>query len=185
MELQITGKNLKILPDVRERIEKKMSKLNKHLPNIMEATFEVTEEQTKSPQHRYVVQITMNSAGTLLRAEERSSNLITAIDRTVEVMDRQVEHFKGRLYEKGRNTSIRQEFAEEREKMLAAMPSRISKVKRFTLQPMTAEDAIDQMLLLDHDFFLFTNSETNRLNLVYRRRDETFGLIEPETSQKG
>jgi putative sigma-54 modulation protein len=180
MDLQITGKNLKIQPDIRERIEKKTSKLDKHLPNIMEANFEITEEHTKSPQQRFVVQITLNSAGTILRAEERSSNLVTAIDRAVEVMDRQVEHFKGRLYEKGRTVSIRQEFANEREKELAATSSRISKVKQFKLQPMTPEEAIDRMLLLDHDFFLFINSDTDRLNLVYRRRNDSFGLIDTQ-----
>ena len=178
MELQITGKNMKVLPEVRQHIERKLNKLNRHLPRIREAKVEITEEKTKSPQQRYVVQVTLNSAGTLLRAEERSSNLITAIDRATAVMDRQIEHFKGRLYERGRNTSIRAEFAQEAQSF--EPPNRISKVKRFAVQSMPVEDAIDQMLLLGHDFFLFVNPETNQLNLVYRRKDDDFGLIEPE-----
>jgi len=180
MELQITGKNMKVLPEVRARIERKMGKLNHHLPNIMEANAEITEEKTKSPQQRYVVQITINSSGTLLRAEERSSNLITAIDRAAEVLDRQIEHYKGKLYDRGRNASIRTELSREAQKAPAEPQGRISKFKRFAVTPMSVEEAIDQMLLLGHDFFLFLNPATKQLNLVYRRRDDSFGLIEPE-----
>ena len=81
MELQITGKNTELSPDVRGYIERKLGKLNRHLPNILESKVEITEEKTKSPQQHYVVQVTVNSKGTLLRGEERAEDLYGAVDR--------------------------------------------------------------------------------------------------------
>ena len=80
MELQITGKNMELLPAVRQYIERKLGKLNRHLPNITEAKIEISKEKTKSPQQRFVVQVTIDSSGTLLRGEERGEDLFAAID---------------------------------------------------------------------------------------------------------
>ena len=91
MKLQITGKNMDILPTVRSYVERKLGKLSRHLANIMEAKVEIAEEKTKSPQHHFVVQVTINSNGTLLRGEERGESLITAIDKAEAVLNRQIE----------------------------------------------------------------------------------------------
>ena len=179
MELQITGKNVKVTPTVRRYIERKVDKLSRHLPSIIEAIVEVTEEKTRSVEHRFVAQITLDSQGTTLRGEERGDDLLAAIDKVVATMDRQIEHHKGKLYKKGRGSSLtRSEFQPESETTEPA--KRVTKVKHFAVKPMSVDEAIDQMELLGHDFFLFLNAETDSLNLLYRRKDGNYGLIEPE-----
>lgn len=179
MELQLTGKNVKITPTVRRYVERKVDKLSRHLPDIIESIVEVTEEKTKSAAQRFVAQIILDSHGTILRGEERGDDLLAAIDKVVATMDRQIEHYKGKLYKKGRGSSLaRTEFQPEPE--TTAPAQRVTKVKRFAVKPMSADEAVDQMELLGHDFFLFLNAETDSLNLLYRRKDGNYGLIEPE-----
>ena len=179
MKLQITGKNIDILPTVRSYVERKLGKLSRHLPNIMEAKVEISEEKTKSPQYHFVVQVTINSNGTLLRGEERGESLFTAIDKAEAVLNRQIERYKGKRYDKGRGSSLaRGELSEE---VVAAQPLRkVVKIERFAVKPMSLAEALDQMELLGHDFFLFSNADTEELNLLYRRKDGNYGLIETE-----
>jgi len=179
MELQITGKNVELTPTVRQFIERKLGKLGRHLPNIVEYKVEILEQKAKSPQQHFVVQVTLNSNGTLLRGVDRGEDLLIAINKVAEVMNRQIEHYKGKLYEKGKGSSLaRGEFNEEAGPTL---PSReVVKIKRFAVKPMSVAEAIDQMELLGHDFFLFFNADTEEINLLYRRRDGNYGLIEPE-----
>lgn len=177
MELQITGKNMEVSPTVRRYIERKLGKLNRHLPKILESKVEITEEKTKSPKQHFVVQVTVNSKGTLLRAEHRGEDLFIAIDKVETTMKRQIEHYKGKLYDKGRGISLaRGGLSPE---AIEPLPT-LTRVKRFIIKPMPTDEAIHQMELLDHDFFLFYNIDTDGLNLVYRRRDGNYGLIEPE-----
>lgn len=179
MELQITGKNMRLTPEMRKLIEHKLAKLRRHLPNMTESKVEVTEEKTRSPQQRFVVQITIDSSGTLLRAEERAESMFNAIDKAVAIMDRQIEHYKGKLYKKGRGSSLaRGEFHAEtgsRNK-----EERVIRRKKFVVEPMGVPEAIDKMEILGHDFFLFLNEGTDKLNLLYRRRNNGYGLIEPQ-----
>lgn len=179
MELQITGKNIELSPAVRRYIERKLDKLSRHLPNIIETKVEISEEKTKSPQEHFVVQVTVDSNGTLLRSQGRGADLFTAIDKVAAVITRQVEHYKGKRHDKRRGGSLaRGEFSEEAEKQ----PLRkVVKVKQFTVKPMSVAEAIDQMELLGHDFFLFFNADSKGLNLLYRRKDGNYGLIEPES----
>lgn len=191
MEIQVTGKNLELTPAVRSYVTRKLDKVNRHLPNIMGFDVEITQERTRSPNQRFVVQVTVNSNGTLLRGEERGEDLYSAIDKVAEVMNRQVEHFKGKLYAKGRGgVTIRNVAAAEAAEPAAAEEAeptgekpRIVRVKKFNIKPMSVEEAADQMSLLGHDFFLFTNSDSNGLNLLYRRKDGDFGLIQPAVTK--
>jgi len=177
MELQITGKNIELTPTVRQLIEHKLGKLTRHLSNIVEYKVEISEEKTKSPEQHFVVQVTIDSNGTLLRGVERGEDLPMAINKVAAVMNRQIEHYKGKLYEKGRRSSFaRSELKEE----AAQPPRKVVKVKRFAVKPMSVAEALDQMELLGHDFFLFFNADSDELNLLYRRKDGDYGLIEPE-----
>ena len=178
MELQITGKNIDLSPTVRRYIERKLGNLSRHLPSIIGSKVEIFEEKTKSPQQHFVVQVTVDSSGTLFRGEERGEDLFTAIDKVAATMNRQIEHYKGKRYSKGKGSSLaRGEFSEE----VVAQPLRkVVKVKRFAVKPMSVTEAIDQMELLGHDFFLFFNADSEELNLLYRRKDSNYGLIEPE-----
>jgi putative sigma-54 modulation protein len=169
MELVITGKHLSITPEVRSYIERKLSKLGRHLPAIMQANVEISEEKTKSKEQHFVAQVTMDAGGSILRGEVRGEDLLTAIDRVEKVMVRQIDRYKGKTQEKGR-TSIRDEAAE-------AIPQpKVIRTKRFDLKEMTVEKAIDSMELLGHDFFLFLD-ENREANLLYRRKDGNYGLI--------
>ena len=177
VELKIIGKNMKLAPAVHHYVERKLGKLGRHLPDITGARVEVSEEKTRSPQQRFVVQVTIEGSSTLLRGESRGENPLEAVDKVVATMDRQIEHHKGKLYDKRRgSSSARSKLGKEAE----TTPSSVVKVKRFAVKPMPIAEAIDQMELLGHDFFLFFNADNEELNLLYRRKDGNYGLIEPE-----
>lgn len=179
MELQITGKNVELSPAVRTYIERKLGKLDRHLPHITESKIEITEEKTKSPQQHFVVQLTVDRNGNLLRSQERGETLFAAIDKVMGVIDRQIEHYKGKLYDKKRGSSLaRGKLSEAAETRPTS--KKVVKVKRFAVKPMSVDEAIDQMELLGHDFFLFFKADSEELNLLYRRKDGNYGLIEPE-----
>lgn len=175
MDIQITGKHVEVSPTVQEYIERKLNKLGNHLSALDEFKVELGREQTRSPNDRFVVQVTVNCAGTLLRGESRAINLLSAVDEVTRVMDRQVERFKGRLFQRGKGVSLRH---------LAppAEAPRIARVKRFPLHPLTPEEAAEQMEMLGHTFFLFLNPDTGTVNLIYHRQDGSYGLIEPVVS---
>ena len=180
MQLQISGKNMELSPEVRHYIERKLGKLNRYLPNIVETKVEVVEEKTKSPQQHFIVQVTVNSNGTLLHSQERGADLFTAINKVTAVVNRQIEHYKGKLYSKRRKASSFTRGGFSQELGVAQPTEKVVKVKRFAIKPMSVNEAIDQMEFLGHDFFLFLNADSEELNLVYRRKDNNYGLIEPE-----
>jgi len=172
MELQIIGKNMQVSDDVQEFIHKKVEKLDRHFPQLSQGTVEVAHEPTKSSQRRYVVQITLAHKGALLRGEGHAADVHTAINGAVAVMDRQVARYKGKLYDKGGKLDL----ATENNPVC-----NIVREKRFLLKAMSAEDAVEQMELLGHDFFMFISETSNQYCLVYRRQDEDYGLIEGVT----
>jgi len=183
MDMKITGKNIEVSPAIREHMAQKFSKIDRCLSNIISFDVVATEEKTHSPEQRYIVQVTLDSNGTLIRGEERGPDLYTATDRTVEVMHRQIERYRRKLpYSRNKGkSSIRTVTTEvvAVEQELAQEGPRIVKTKKFDLKPMSVEEAVDQMELLGHDFFLYFNPENNRINLLYRRKDGNYGLIEP------
>jgi putative sigma-54 modulation protein len=183
MELVIKGKNMEVEKAAQEYIKSKLNRLERHLPDITEVKVELVQEMTKSAENRFVAQVTINSHGTLLRGEERASNVYAAIDTVVDVLNRQIERFKDKLYRSRRRiTPFRREEATEelQEEKIEERESRIVRVKRFPVKPMTPDEAVDQMELLSHDFFIFFNPESDRFAVIYRRGDGNYGLIEPE-----
>ncbi|MFH1646744.1 MAG: ribosome-associated translation inhibitor RaiA [Chloroflexota bacterium] len=183
MELQIAGTNIELTPTVRRYVERKLGKLDKHLPGIIETRAEISEEQTRSPQQRYLVRVTVNSGvgGTAVHGEERGEDLFKAVDRVAAIMVRQLDDRKGKLYEKRRGTSLaRGEFNSEVEPPEPVR--RVVKTKRFAIKPMSLEEATEQMEVLGHSFFLFFDADAGQVKLLYRRNDGNYGLIEPEFS---
>lgn len=178
MELQITGQGIELLPTVKDYIEKKFAKFDRHFQNINGTKVELSEQKTKSQDQRYRVQVTLDANGTLLRGEERAENLLVAIDKVIPVIDRQMERYKGKLLKKNKaGASIRTGDKADSE---SPREPELVRTKRFRIKPMSVEDAIDQMELLGHDFFLFHNSATKEFNLLYRRKDGNYSIIEPE-----
>ena len=178
MDLQLTGHNVEILPTVRSYVEKKLDKLGRHLPSINVVKVELTEQKTKSQEQRYRAQVTLEVNGTLLRAEEPAENLLVAIDRVVPSLDRQIERYKGKYYRKNRAGLAARAQAQEEAAEEKATP-RVVRTKRFSMKLMSVDEAIDQMELLGHNFFLFHNATTRELNLVYKREDGNYSIIEP------
>ncbi len=177
MKLIVSGKNLEVSEGLKEYVEKKIGRLDRYLPSLTEARVEFVLEKTKSAAQREVVQVTLRTNGTLLRGEERSSDFGSAVDIVMEKLERQIERYKGKHY-RGRGQA-------ERATEIEAEPDemerpRVVRMKRFRTKPMTEEDAIEQMELLGHNFFVFTHRERGTINVLYRRNDGNYGLIEPE-----
>jgi len=185
MELEIRGKKLQLSKAVETYVSKKMGKLTHLLPSIVETKVEISKEKAKSPTNRYVVQVTVKSNSVLIRAEERQADVYAAIDAADDIIRKQIGRFKGKYYLKNRRAARqRKELgtpieAEAEEKKT---PDVIVKAKRFPIKLMTVEEASVQMELLGHDFFIFLNADNNSFNVLYRRKDGYYGLIEPEVA---
>ena len=179
MELNLTSKGIELTPELHRRIERKLNRLTRHLDRIIETKVEITEEKTRSPQHRFLARLAVDSGRTVLHSEERAESVLSAIDKVAQAMERQIEHRKGKLQDKGKAVSfVKSELSQEAEP--APISKKVVKVKRFALKPMSVAEAADQMELLGHDFFLFHNIDSDEINLLYRRKDGNYGLIEPE-----
>lgn len=177
MQLIIKGKNLEITDALRNYVQKKVGKLDRYLPRIDEARVELSVQSAKDAAHRQVVQVTLRSNGTILRAEERSADMFASIDAVVDKIHRQIARYKEKR-RRGRGTQeealpVEEPIVEEEERTLV-------RTKRFVMVPMTVEEAAEQMELLGHDFFVFYNGENAGINVLYRRHDGNYGLIIPE-----
>jgi len=186
MEIVVRGRNVSVTERVQEYVEKKVGKLERYLPIIDEARMELSQEETRSAQHRMTAQLTVRSRGKVLRAEERDQDLFAAIDLVAEKMQRQITRFKDRLYSRGQvrgAETVRVPEAVEpvTESVAEAEPvGSIVRTKTFEVAPMNPEEAIEQMELLGHDFFVFYNSDFDGINVLYRRRTGDYGLLQPE-----
>jgi putative sigma-54 modulation protein len=179
MELHITGTNTKLTVKAHSYIKQKLSKINKHFPDIIDIKTEIAEEQTKSRQQHYLIKATVNSGigNASFHAEERAEDLFKAVDKVAVVLTRQLEKHKGKVYRSGRhNPLVRGKFPQP----LISHPRKVVKTKQFILEPMLLEEAIARMENLGHDFFLFLDANASEVRLLYRRNDGDYGLIEPE-----
>ncbi len=170
VKIEILARNLDLTDKMRETLNKKVSKLSRFLRNLDEA---------RVASDRFVAQITIRGRGYILRTEERADEVMTAFDAALDKMERQIERFKGkRRRGRGDGRSAAEVLAIAAEEESAA-PSEIVRRKAFELHPMTEAEALEQMKLLSHDnFFIFYNAETGQINVMYRSRDGTYGLIE-------
>ena len=178
MEVTIHGRNLEITPRLQDYVETKANRLGRYLNSITEVRVDLAVENTRSNSDSQVAQFTVHSKRAILRAEERTDDLFASIDAVIDKPNRQIERYKGKRQQRGRGGEVEATPAElESEE---APSKRIVRRKRFVVLPMNAEEAIEQMELLQHDFFLFYNPEEAAVNLVYRRRDGDYGLLLPE-----
>ncbi|MBI4233882.1 MAG: ribosome-associated translation inhibitor RaiA [Chloroflexi bacterium] len=190
METLIVGRNIEITAQAKEYIEKKLSRIQRKVTSIVRAQVEVSREHTRSQDDRVVLQITLNLNGIMVRGEERAANILTAVDAVVDVLNRRLTHLKGKLYKgeisrrASRGAAARAQEAPGPRPATAEGPielstGRVVRTKRFPMKPMSVEEAATQMELLGHDFFLFQDSSSSKYNVLYRRRDGNYGLIEP------
>jgi putative sigma-54 modulation protein len=177
MRYIISGKNIEVTNALQQKVMEKLSKLDKFF--IAETEAQVTLSVEKL---RHMIEVTIPFQGTILRAEVDEKDMYAAIDEVVDVLERQLLKHKNRLRDRHRNNSPFQQdfiaaFKGQKEDEYAI---KIKRTKRFAIKPMDAEEAAMQMDLLGHNFFVFRNGETNEVNVVYKRKNGTYGLIEPE-----
>ncbi len=186
MNIHLHAKNFELGERLRSYAEKKLARLDRYLPHITQVTLELSEEHRRSG-NKSIAQLTVRDRrGTILRAEERSeADAFAAIDAVVDKMYRQISRYKGK---RRRRAGDKFELLEP-ELAAAEIPEGITEEEEPTPQivrrkqievlPMTEEEAIDQMELLGHDFFMFFNAETRTINVLYRRKEGNFGLLQP------
>lgn len=176
MKLNFTGKNMEITDALRDVTEKKLGKLDKYFQKDIEGNVTFSSEK-----NRKIIEVTINLPGTIIRAEESTDDMYVSIDKTVDVLERQIRKYKTRLQKRYKNNeTIRFEnvvplpMEDDQEK------PKLVKKKRFGLKPMSSEEAILQMELLRHNFYVFLDSDNDGVSIVYKRKDGNYGLIEPE-----
>lgn len=175
MQFIISKKNANVSDKVIEKAKKKIGKFDKFFRPETEAhlTFSIEKE-------RCIFEVTIYAKGTIIRAEESTDDMYASIDLAVEKLERQIRKHKTRLGKKIRQEAMVPENYELDEQIEEDEDFKVVKTKRFPLKPMSLEEAILQMDLLGHSFFVFTNAETENVNVVYKRKDGKYGLIEPE-----
>ena len=184
LEVEIYGRNMEVTERIEDYVTTKVSKLDRYLQGIDEARVDVAYvKSARSAADRQVAQITVRGKGFILRSEERADDIFSAFDTALEKMQRRIERYKGKRNRgrgDGRSAAdvVPEEIYEEESNELGPV---IARRKRFFLVPMSEFEALEQMDLLGHElFFVFYNANTNAVNVLYKRRDGTYGLIEPE-----
>ena len=182
-EVQVFGKNMEVTDKIHDYVFNKAENLDRYLKKIETTRIDLSYvKSARSAADRQVAQITVRGPRLLLRTEERADDILAAFDTALSKMQRQIERYKGKN-ERGRGDGrsaaevVEAPFDEDDE----SDEIRIARRKKFTIYPMVVEEALEQMQLLAHNnFFIFYNGETNAINVLYRRRDGSYGLIEPE-----
>lgn len=178
MRFEIRGKNIELTEALKEYTTKRLSKLEKYIDDVKEAQVALS---IGAEGHKVEVTIPLN--GVILRGEEATSDMYTSIDLVEEKLEKQIEKHKTRLYRSNRGAGLKNAFNEEVKKEIdekgPAAQFKILRSKRFALKPMDEEEAIMQMNLLGHTFFVFHNARSEEVNVVYKRKDGNYGLIEP------
>ena len=174
MRFIITGRNIDVTKGLKSAVEEKLGKLDRFFDVETEVNVTLSVEK-----ERQKIEVTIPVKGNIIRSEQVSSDMYVSIDLVEEVIERQLKRYKNKIVDKQQNASefapeyIEKEYEDEEE-------IKIIRSKRFGIKPMVPEEACVQMELLGHNFFVFLNAETNEVNVVYKRKGNTFGLIEPE-----
>jgi putative sigma-54 modulation protein len=181
VKVDISARNLEVDDRIKNYVTKKASKLDRYLSEIEQTRVDLEYiKSARDATDRFVAQITVRGRRALLRTEERSDELTTAFDVAIDKMQRQMERYKGKHYRGRRDGRPMVEIVPAPAKEIVEQENVISHRKKFDITPMSEADALEQMRYLGHDnFFIFLNIETDRICVLYRRRDGTYGLIEP------
>ncbi len=172
MNIIVTGRHLEVTPALKSYAEKKIKRFDRYLSNISEAVVTISVEK-----YRHKVEVLLRVNGVLIQAEGTTGDVYSSIDEVAEKLERQIKKYKEKLVSHRKSEGKAGSVAPEAE--VVPEVGRIIKNKRFELKPMSPDEAAMQMELLDKDFFVFTNDNSGDINVIYRRRDGNFGLIEP------
>lgn len=176
MNIIIVGKNIEVTPGLKSAVEDKLSKLEKYFsPDTnVHVTLSVVHDTQK-------IEVTIPVKGNIIRSEQSSNDMYVSIDLVEEIIERQLKKYKNKIIDKQQAAAasfFQQSFIEE--EVEDEEEIQISRVKKFDIKPMYPEDACVQMELLGHNFYVFINAETDQVNVVYKRKHGTYGLMEPE-----
>ena len=175
MKFIIVGRNIEVTPGLRAAVEEKIGKLDKYFNPDTEVhvTLSVEKERQK-------IEVTIPVKGSIIRSEQVSNDMYVSIDLVEEVIERQLKKYRTKLVTKQQNAAavFKQDFLDEKSEDDEEI--KIIRTKKFDMKPMYPEDACVEMELLGHDFYVFINAETEDVNVVYKRKGNTYGLIEPE-----
>lgn len=174
MRFIITGRNMNLTPGLQKAAEEKLGKLEKFFNPDTEAQVTMSVEKD-----RQKIEVTIPVKGGIIRAEQVSSDMYTSIDLVQETIERQLKKYRSKIVDRQQSGGgFAQDYLEEVEDDEELI--KIVRTKRFAVKPMDPEEACLQMEMLNHSFYVFRNAETDQINVVYKRRGDTYGLIEPE-----
>ena len=181
--VEVVARNMRLADNTREYVEKKTAKLDRYLQEIDEVRVELSHvKAARNATDRQVAQITVHGKGFILRTEERADDLHAAFDTALDKMQRQIDRYKGKHFHgRGDGRSAAEVVEEEMpvDETGELLPL-IARRKQFIVLPMNEDEAVEQMRLLGHDnFFVFYNAEQNSIQVLYKRRNGTYGLIQP------
>ena len=178
MRLHVKGKNHEVSEPIRRYAEEKLGKLDRQLHELTQVELELCVEKNPSISANQVAEATVWTKGPTLRAREASTDMKASIDQLTDKLRRQIEHYRAkrsRRQSRGNGIPTGGPMAQDED-----VGPKIVKTKQFTIKPMSAEEAALQLELVGHDFFVFRNDESDEVNVIYRRRDGGYGLIEPQ-----
>ncbi|MFS8640314.1 MAG: ribosome-associated translation inhibitor RaiA [Symbiobacteriaceae bacterium] len=177
MQVAVRGKNIEVTKALREYLEKKLGKIEKFVDQPITAQANLYVERG-----RHIVEVTADLNGWILRAEEATGDMYASIDLVADKLEKQVQRYRARLRRRTGAAAAPDAAVTtaEDEAVDAELDGKVVKIKRFPVKPVTVDEAILQMDLLSHDFFVFVNSETGKVNVLYRRHDGDYGLLVPE-----
>jgi putative sigma-54 modulation protein len=180
LRLQVKGRNLEISDSIRSYAEQKLAKLDKQLGETTQVELELTVEKNPSISANQVAEATVFTKGPTLRAREATKDMRASIDQLTDKLVRQVRHYRDKRSRRGSRTNNNVPFEEGVPAVAEQLDQQIVKTKQFPVKPMTAEEAVLQLELIGHDFFVFRDADSGDVNVVYRRKDRGYGLIEPQ-----
>ncbi|OPJ63456.1 ribosome hibernation-promoting factor, HPF/YfiA family [Clostridium oryzae] len=174
MKITVSAKNIELTEALRSASEKKIAKLEKYFNPEVEAHVTLSVQK-----NRHIVEVTIPFNGIILRGEEDNDDMYSSLDLVVDKLERQIRKQKTRLQRRTHGDSLRFQFINEISDKESYEP-KIVKTKKFAIKPMCVEEAVLQMDMLGHNFFVYEDSDNGELNVVYKRKDGNYGLIEPE-----
>ena len=179
LDVKIFCRNMELTDQLNNQIVRKVSGLEKFLDDIVEARVDLASTNARSAEEREVVQITVQGKGFILRAEERSADILSALNLAVDTLQRRISRYKGKRNQRWKQGKGPSEILDVEEEEYEEPV--IARRKKFSLRPMDELEAIEQMELLGHnDFFVFYNAEVEAINVLYRRHDGSYGIIQTE-----
>ena len=175
MKITISGKNIDVTPGLRQTVNEKLGKLDRYFTPDTQVNVTLSVEK-----ERHKIEVTIPVKGRIIRSEQVSNDMYVSIDLVEEVIERQLRKYKNKIIDKKQSAENFQKAYVDND-YLENEEIRIVRTKKFDIKPMYPEDACVQMELLGHNFFVFLNADTDQVNVVYKRKGNTYGLIEPES----